>query len=85
MLYGLREFELASVGLLGDAGQHYKHRIHHELAAIQNPFQQQARLDEAIRREHQERFDAQYSVREARGRAEGAVDSTDDDRQRAHP
>ena len=54
------------------------------MAAIQNARNQQVRLDEVIRVEHHEQAREQESLREAHVRAECAVASADNDRQRAH-
>ena len=54
------------------------------MAAIPLALGQQARLDEVRRAELHYHARSQYSVREARGRAECAVASADHDRQRAH-
>ena len=80
----LQECEIAAVGLRGVAEQQYRQRVHHEMAATHNARNQQARLDEVIRGEYHAQARAQQPVREAHGRAECAVDSANNDRQRAH-
>ena len=75
---------MATIGLGGAAEHQYQHCVHQKLAAISSARNHQAHLDEVIRIEHHKHSRTQESVRETRGRAECAVASADNDRQRAH-